>query len=131
MIRFRRFVNNADGAAAVEFALIGIPLVLLLLGLIEFGRALHIRSAMDNVVDRAQRMILIDSAVSTTRLTSRMKEYFLAGDPEGLVIHVSDNSQSGVDYRLVRVSYDMRLLLPMPLGQDITLTIDRKIAIHP
>lgn len=131
MTRIRRFIDDTDGVAAVEFALIGIPLVMLLIGLVEFGRAIHIRSAMDNAVDRAQRMIIIDPLINITDLTTRIRQNFAAGNSDALVVGVSDMTSSGTNYRLVSLTYDMQLLLPISLGRDISLTMNRRVAINP
>lgn len=124
-----RLLGDRSGAAALEFALTGMPFILLLLGLIEFGRGLHIRTALDAAADRAQRAILIDPAASTGTLETEIRNTFNVGQPDRLAITYAIDSSSGIDYRLVTVDYQMDLLLPAPLGGTISIGSTRRVVI--
>ncbi|WP_020179753.1 TadE/TadG family type IV pilus assembly protein [Methylopila sp. M107] len=52
-----RFRGDASGATAVEFSIIVIPLLLSLLGSVEFGRMLWTRQSMSEVAIMASRCI--------------------------------------------------------------------------
>lgn len=54
-MRLRRFWRDASGATAVEFALVAIPLLALLFGGIETGRAFWTRQAMQSVATAGAR----------------------------------------------------------------------------
>ena len=129
MKRIRQFGDDTRGATAVEFALILVPLILLIFGLIEFGRAIHVRNAMDNAIDHGQRMIIIDPSVSNPDLTTRIRQNFLAGDPQGLAVSVTDTTSSGTSYRLINLTYNIELLLPFTLGRDIELQMNRQVVV--
>lgn len=125
----RQFSNDTRGATAVEFALILVPLILLIFGLIEFGRAIHVRNAMDNAIDHGQRMIIIDPSVSTPDLTTRIRQNFAAGDAQALAVSVTDTTSSGTNYRLINLTYNIELLLPFTLGRDIELQMNRQVVV--
>ncbi|MBL8558969.1 MAG: pilus assembly protein [Hyphomonadaceae bacterium] len=55
--RFFSFVKNRDGAAAVEFALVAIPLFWMIFGMIEFGAMSLVQTTLDNAVSQAGREI--------------------------------------------------------------------------
>ncbi len=129
MKRLPRLMEDRSGAAALEFALIGLPFILLLLGLIEFGRGLHIRTALDAAADRAQRAILIDPAASAGTIEAAIRNAFQAGQPELVTITYATESAAGVDYRLVTLDYEMDLLLPAPLGRSVSIGSTRRVAI--
>ncbi len=127
------------GTVAVEFGLIAIPLIMGSLGLIELGRALWMRNAMEHQADLIERSILIleRPAVGATPyirsgegreiLTSRLKANFTSasvGAPQVV-------SRNGVNYEFstITVSYNIELLIPF-LSQDrITMTVERKVPV--
>lgn len=127
----RRFILDRSGATALEFALIGMPLILLLLGLLEFGRGLHIRNAVDAAADRAQRAIMIDPAASLDLLESEIRDGFHAGETERLSVSYASELLSGRNYRVVSLAYEMQILLPMPMGRTITIGSTRRVATSP
>lgn len=129
MRRLKHLLGDRSGAAALEFALIGLPFIMLLLGLIEVGRALHIRTALDAAADRAQRAILIDPAASAETIEAEIRKVFHAGQSDPLAITYETGSTSGIDYRLVMLDYSMELFLPAPLGGAISIGSTRRVAI--
>ena len=127
----RRLIRDRTGAAAVEFALVGLPFILLLLGLVEFGRGLHIRNAMDAAADRAQRVIIIDPLEDTSVVEDEILASFPVGQPEKLSISHDIYAAADVNFRVVRLQYDMQLLLPMPLGRTISIAATRRVVVPP
>lgn len=51
----KKFSRNEAGVSAVEFALILVPLLLLIFGIIEFGRAFQIRNEIERSLDIVAR----------------------------------------------------------------------------
>lgn len=129
MIGPRHFVRDRRGAAALEFALLGLPFVILLLGLLEFGRGLYIRNALDFAADQAQRVIIINPLATPTELEETVRSAFAIGPEDGLTLSYSVETISGVTYRLVSLDYTMQLLLPAPLGRAVTIGSSRRIAL--
>ena len=127
---FRAYLRDVRGAAAVEFALIGIPTILLFLGLVEFGRGLHVKNALNDAADRAQRAVLIEPSLSDALLEDRVRETFFAGSADQLVISHAAVTLGGLTYRRVDLSFEMQLLLPNPVGQSVSLATDRLILIR-
>lgn len=125
----RCLVRDRRGAAALEFALLGLPFVILLLGLLEFGRGLYIRNALDFAADRAQRVIIINPLASQTELEETVRSAFAHGPEDRLTLSYSVETISGVTYRLVSLDYALQLLLPAPLGRTVTIGSSRRIAL--
>jgi Flp pilus assembly protein TadG len=55
--RFGALVRNRDGVAAVEFALVAVPLFWLIFGMLEFGAMSIVQTSMDSAVAQAGRQI--------------------------------------------------------------------------
>ena len=66
MRRATALLRDRRGATAVEFALILPPFLLLLLGVVEFGRALWTQSALHFAVEEAARCAGVDATNCAT-----------------------------------------------------------------
>lgn len=129
MKEHRHLLEDQRGVAALEFALVGLPFVLLLLGLMEFGRGLYIRNALDSAADRAQRVIMIDPSANTSTLEQTIRSAFKAGPSDSLTLSYGVETVDGVNYRRVSLEYAMQLLLPAPLGRTVNIGSSRRIAL--
>jgi Flp pilus assembly protein TadG len=58
----RRKGREERGAAAIEFALVMIPLLLIIGGILNFGLAFSQKLALDNAVRQAARAAVVDNA---------------------------------------------------------------------
>ncbi len=66
------FIRRTDGATAVEFALVGIPFILLLIGIVEMALMFAAMSVLHGATNEGARMIRTGQVQQTT------------GDPEEL-----------------------------------------------
>lgn len=131
MNRARAFLRDCRGAAALEFALVGLPFILLILGLIEFGRVLHVKAALDAAADRAQRVVLIDPATTDADLDTQILTNLNNLEIENLTVRHAVETVSETEYRLVTLVYDMVLVVPMSFGSTVSLVADRRILQEP
>ena len=69
-----RFRKNEDGVYAVEFALVGIPFVMLLFGIIVIGLYFFVTFSLENAVERAGRMIRTGQAQVANMTTDQFKD---------------------------------------------------------
>jgi len=60
--RFGAFLKNRDGAAAVEFALVAIPLFWMIFGMLEFGAMSLVQTSLDSAVAEVGREIRTGAA---------------------------------------------------------------------
>jgi Flp pilus assembly protein TadG len=64
--RIRRLVRDHRGAAAVEFGLVTVPLIVMLLGLVDLGFRSYIASQLQGTMDQAARKVTIGGVSTTT-----------------------------------------------------------------
>jgi Flp pilus assembly protein TadG len=67
--RIRGLVRDRRGAAAVEFGLVTVPLIIMLLALVDLGFRSYISSQLQGTMDQAARKVTI-GGVSTTTVSS-------------------------------------------------------------
>lgn len=130
--RTARFLTDVYGGAALEFAFIGLPAALLMIGILETGRGLYLRSAVDEAVDRAQRAAIIDRGASDSDLSALIRTELATqlgqAQADTAAIAVSGASTTTADYRAVSVDLPMRLLTPNPFAASITISTSRRLA---
>jgi len=63
----RRFTRAADGAAAVEFAFVAIPFLMLVFGIIELGLTFLVSMSLENALMTADRRIRTGELKAATR----------------------------------------------------------------
>lgn len=59
------------GAAAVEFALVLPILLLLVVGILEFGRAYHVQTTLSNAARDGVRVMALQNSVSAAKLAAK------------------------------------------------------------
>ena len=86
----RRPRRNERGTAALEFALVVIPLLLILGGIVNFGMAFSQKLALDNAVRQAARAAVVDTGTSpTTEAVSSFNGTAIARQGENVAITFS------------------------------------------
>lgn len=121
----RRFLHDRSGAAAVEFAIVGSVLMLLVFGVFEFGRAIYYRNLVETLTDEAARSSILsaDCAPTQDALSDiRDFEFGLVGDAFTIV-----PASEGNDY-VMSVSYAFDLIVPIYGDSLITMTSNRDLS---
>lgn len=125
--QLHRLAGCASGAAATEFALVGLLLVSLLFGIFEFGRALFLRNQLALAADIATRQILLDppeTGSDLDRLEAVIRNA-VAFDQGELQVELELPSPERIVPMTLR--YPLTLLVPDPFQKNITLSVDRRI----
>ena len=74
---FRKLTRSPEGAAAVEFAIILIPLLVLIVGIIDFGHMLMVKQVITNASREGARVGVVYPAPSpfAATITTAVKNY--------------------------------------------------------
>lgn len=118
------------GSAAVEFAVIAVPLVLLAVGIVDFGRALYFRSGMLHAGDVGARVILLNATAADTAVTGAVREAFKPADGSGLRVDLGTAVVDGTSFRTISLEYDFSFITPFVSAGDITLAHSRRVPIE-
>lgn len=131
MIRaVRLLLGDRSAAAAIEFAIISVPLVVLTIGIVDFGRTLYTRNNMAHAGDIGARMILIDGQAADATVTATIRDAFIAGPSGDLGVILGTASQSGISFRTIDLSYQIDLLTPLLAVGEITLSHSRRVPVE-
>jgi len=115
------------GAAAVEFALVLIPLLLLVFGIIEFGFILYDKQIITNASGVGARAGTIYPGLSTAAIQAQVRDYLTATglDAGTATIDVTGAQGASGSNLTVTVHYTYRfMVLPTitSLGPTLSLT---------
>jgi Flp pilus assembly protein TadG len=129
MKQSKRFESNEQGATLVEFSIAAMVFLTVMLGVIEFGRALWIHNALSDAARRGARYAVLHSAEDA----EKVKNMVVYGDEDGgdtpLVPNLStdnvmvDYSDFAVNKGKVSVSidnYEFQFVIPI-VGTTITM----------
>jgi Flp pilus assembly protein TadG len=108
------------GAAAVEFALVLPILLLLVMGIVECGRAYHIQTTLSGAAREGVRVMALQDDPAAARAAAKAATTFAVTDDQ---ISVTPTTCSGstAGTATVKVTYPVELMSGL-FGASITLT---------
>jgi Flp pilus assembly protein TadG len=134
--RCKRFANQDSGQNLVEFALVVVMLLLLVVGIVEFGRVWNLYQILANAAREGARLASLPTGFTTAAaVTARVQGYLATGnvDPSKTTISIGG---AGVDggtgtqvsvtvsypYKFLYVGPVIRLINPgATAGADLTI----------
>lgn len=125
-----RWARDERGAAAVEFAIILVPLVLLLIGTVDFGRVLYTRNNIIEAADVGARVILLDNAASDAVVIQRVEDAFLAAPDDQLTVTLGTATEDGINFRTITVQHELQLITPLLVVDGVTLDHTRRVPLE-
>jgi Flp pilus assembly protein TadG len=120
----REFRRRTGGASAVEFALVVIPLLLLLMGTIEFGRLLWTRQAMQSLAISGARCMgvrqttcsnagIYDSGNTTGYIIQGASALGVQLSASNIVLNANTSCQGVPGFSTVTITYTFRSVVPL------------------
>lgn len=119
-----RLARDTRGTSAVEVALVMPVFLLLLVGIVEFGRALKHWNEVQYALGKAIRLIHLETSISTTEIVSAMKDYLSSVDPEDLAVTATPTTVTGVDYVKIEVAFPFRMHIPFSDQSSVNISVD-------
>ncbi|MGE5589961.1 MAG: TadE/TadG family type IV pilus assembly protein [Bacillota bacterium] len=107
---WRRLGRDQRGQSVVEFALVVPILLLLVLGIMEFGRAYSTNLSLQNAVREGARLAVTGS--TDAQVVQRVRDAAPTLDPVRLSVTVSPSTRRQGDNVTVTASYDFHYIVP-------------------
>jgi len=116
--RRRAFFRNQDGSVILETALMVTVLLLLMFGMVDFGRVMYTSNSLISAARDGARIGAVQSTVSTTNIKatvrSRFNSYTFGGDNlTDADITVTDNSAASPPSIKVQIAYTFKWITPV------------------
>jgi len=119
-----------NGAVAIEFALIALPLLLLLLGAVEFGRALNIHNQMHRAADVGARDLLIDPNATAESIQIKMRQVLQIIEGSNLSVTLVPQTINGRTYKTIVATFPVKTLVPLIIKSSYTVTVRRSALVQ-
>jgi len=122
----RRLLREVSGATALEFAMIAPPLIMMLVGGLQLGWALHCAASVRWALETSARNLMIDPTESASTLKSAMLSA-LSGrtnaTASALTVTINQDTSNPAKTMLVATSvYSTTLVIPFVTNQPLTFT---------
>lgn len=117
----RRLFQSQAGTTAIEFALVALPFLTLLLGIIEFSRVIWTHSALQFAVERAARCAVVNKTLCDNS-GDQIKTYIssqMSAPIQALQVSYALNQNCGIE---IRASADFAFIVGIISPSSMTLT---------
>jgi len=104
----RRLAGDRAGAVALEFALLAPVLIVLILGIVETGRALWVQNAMQLSVEEGARFALANPAATDGEIIARARAMLAGLNTDNFTYSVTTEDGADVTYVTVSVTHSFR-----------------------
>jgi Flp pilus assembly protein TadG len=118
--------HNEDGAAAVEFAIVSSVLIVLCLGIMQFGMALQVRNEMARAADKAVRVVMLNPDLSDADFKAEVYKALPHYSKERLSLETGQTTIDATEFRTLEVGYALGVFVPGLPADAITLTVNRQ-----
>jgi Flp pilus assembly protein TadG len=121
-----RFATCPSGAAAIEFALVALPLFMLLIGGVEISRAMDLHNQLRRAADVAARAVMMEPTSSVATVRSAMQAVLHVPDRSPLSVTLTRETINGLNYVLIEASFPFATLAPITSLRSATITVRRR-----
>lgn len=107
--------RNRRGAAAVEFAIVAPVFILMIFGMIEFGRAIMVKQVLTNASREGARFAALDGATSAATKTL-VATYLTGAGISDATISVQNNSGAEVEPSTISYGQTVTVKVSVPFA---------------
>jgi len=127
----RRFLRVADGAAAIEFAIIVPIFIMFCFGIIEAGRMMWIRNSIQTASEEAARFAMAHASATDEELVTKAADYFDNVSIDTPTFAVVRDTTDGVDFVTVGGTYTFEFMFTFFDVGDIELNGKARVPLTP
>jgi Flp pilus assembly protein TadG len=121
-------MRDRTGAMAVEFAFVAPVFLVMLIGLIEFGRMFWIRSTIQFAVEETARYALVNPTLTLSDYTTYAATRLVGVSPASVDFSTNSSITSGSpDYLDLQATYTFQFMVPIIPLSPITLTAKSRV----
>jgi Flp pilus assembly protein TadG len=118
---FRALVRDASGVTSVEFALVIGLIIMIVIGTIEFGRALAAQNEMSYALGRVVRVTTLDSSTTTEEVVALLEDQLDSYDERELEVAITE--VSGTSFMEIAVEFPFTISIPLMPVSEVMLRV--------
>ena len=122
----RRLKRDVAGATAVEFAVVGPVLFILVFGIIQTGLLIFTKQQLHYAVESAVRSVMINPAMAESEIRTHILNKMSTINDSDLVViaPIGTTFLNSIEIRSIIAEYDFDFLVPYSNISPMTLTSD-------
>jgi Flp pilus assembly protein TadG len=117
-------IRDLKGFSAVEFALVLPVFMMMILGILEMGRALKTWNEVNHALTRAVRLVNLDSKTTPAEIATAMHSYLGDINTSELSIVATPTTITGTDYIKISVGFPFQISLPFTEIAALNINVD-------
>lgn len=125
--RAPRLRHCDSGSTAVEFAFVGMLLIVGSVTIVDFGRAFWLYNKLSNALERTARMNLIQP-IGDDQISAEIKKDFPAASDAAWAGAPRVTVTTGAEFRTVKAILPIKPVIPYFMGASLDLTLTRRFS---
>ncbi len=118
------------GATAVEFALVAPVFLVMMIGTMEVGRAMWVKSSMQYAVEEATRYAMVNTSASTTYLESYAMTKISGMSAASGMVFSATKTTGPPDFMTITATYSFQQLIPLLKFCPCTLSAMSRVPLN-
>lgn len=122
-----RLVDNEDGGAAVEFAIVAPPFVAMLFGIIQFGWAMNSANTVHDALVSQARALSFNTTMTSSQLQSAVRNAVGSLADSDVMVTVDRHAVNGVSAAVATATYTSSISIPLlgsyPISFNSSVTV--------
>ena len=120
--RLFKFTGCRKGSVAVEFALIIPVALMILIGIVEVGRAMWVRASLQFVAEEGARYMMVHQNASDADLSAFALEKLVGIDPASVELSLVRETLDGTDFVTINATFQFQYVASLIGGEPFVLT---------
>lgn len=120
LISRKKTLGDDRANVAVEFAILAPAFLIIVMGIIDFGRLMWTKSTMQFTVEQTARYAIVNPDVNTATLEAYAENESTI--LSGVTYTATTSASGGINFRTIQASYVFTFLIPIIPISGITLT---------
>jgi Flp pilus assembly protein TadG len=108
--RLLRLCRCPEGAAVLEFGIVAPVLIMIMMGVVEFGRLHWVRNSIEYAAEQTARWAIVNTAASDDQIKAHAKAEFDGISAGKAKVNVARDTANGLSFLTVIVTYDFQFL---------------------
>jgi Flp pilus assembly protein TadG len=117
-------IRDLRGVSVVEFALVLPVFMMIILGIVEMGRALKTWNEVNHALTRAVRLVNLDSKTTPAEIATAMHSYLSDIKTSELSVVATPTTITGTDYIKISVGFPFQVSLPFTDIASLNISVD-------
>jgi Flp pilus assembly pilin Flp len=126
-----RFLRSADGASALEFALVFPVFAAMLFGSIQMGLAYYTAGSVQHALERTARITMVDQDMSGSQVQAAFADQLAPFTDQNISINYTVDTSGDIPIAIFTATYSHEFIIPFIPSFDIAFPVETRVPLEP